>query len=169
MAFYTNISNSSAVPFGGKHHVIEQGEIMFWTIILFAVGCIGMVWAIYFAVQKSSLDNIWSSAIIALIAFGFVTFMVSPVDIGYGKVSEKAEPYTKRLEEGEPYQVLASPKDSEDLIVVVKKDSRIPGEVRVIRVKGPNPPQHFTLVNGEPVAIVPPVPPITLSHPLGKK
>ena len=118
-------------------------------------------------VRKDPASGIFSG-IGTVLALFVIVFILAP-ELGYGKVSEKAEPYTKRLEEGEPYQVLASAKDSEDLIVVVKKDSRIPGEVRVIRVKGPNPPQHFTLVNGEPVAIVPPVPPITLSHPLGKK
>ncbi len=82
---------------------------------------------------------------------GSVIFGVSPFVLGYGRVPNKAEEYTERLEIGVAYEPLASYEDGESEILLVKKDGD--SKVLAIRVKGPIPLERFTLVDGKPAAL----------------
>ncbi|MDO8593537.1 MAG: hypothetical protein Q7R59_01400 [bacterium] len=82
-------------------------------------------------------------------------------DLGRGHIPPlKTSVLPERLETGAAYQLLASSKDYDDnQIILVKKTSNFYGNFYALRVKEV-PPEHFTLVDGKPVAIAPPVPPV---------
>lgn len=95
---------------------------------------------------------------ILAISFGLGSLR-SAVDVGYGHVSEVAEPLSNRLKTGVSYQVISSFKDGNDEVVFVKPyrvDKRMP-ELYAIRVKeGGLPATYFTMIDSNPVTIIQP-------------
>ncbi len=101
----------------------------------------------------------WLSAVfgvIALLSFSSMVSVLAPQELGWGHVPNKAEKYTKRLEEGVEHQLLYSGKEgAHNIILLVKKTCT--SEFKAIRIEGSTPPpEHFALIGGKPVAIPPP-------------
>jgi hypothetical protein len=90
----------------------------------------------------------------------FLVIIGAAYEVGYGNVVPVPQDLTKLLKTGTAYQLISSVKDGDDYVLLLKK----PGGGKksyfyAIRVKE-IPPEHFTLVNGKPVAIAPPAPPV---------
>ena len=90
--------------------------------------------------------------------FGFAT-CVGTFDLGHGHVPIlRMSVLSERLETGTAYQLLASSKDEDgNLVALIKKTGA--SNFYALRMKDA-PPEHFTLVDGKPVAIVAPAPPV---------
>lgn len=89
--------------------------------------------------------------LLAAVVFGITALYLSPRELGYGHVPGAEEEYTKRLEVGVAYRLFSSTKEGECEVLLVKKEGG--SDMYAIRVKGPVPPERFTLVDGKPVAI----------------
>ena len=90
---------------------------------------------------------------------GFVFFIIlvggfAPYELGQGRVPDGAEDLAKRLDAGVIYQVLSSSKNGDGHILLVKKAEK--SDLYALRVKT-IPPEHFTLINGKPVTVIPSV------------
>ena len=123
----------------------------------FALVVILVAFIAYFATEK-----LWyylgTAVVLTFALFGTLTFHAAPKDLGYGHVPNEAEAFTKRLDAGVAYQLLSSSKDGDDQVILVKKVGT--PNFYALRVKEV-PPEHFTLVDGKPVAIVPPAIPVS--------
>jgi hypothetical protein len=92
--------------------------------------------------------------------FTLLVFCGSPIELGYSCVPTSAEKYTRRLDNGVTYQLVAADKDGDDQILLLRQYCP-PWDYRAIRVKASAPPvtpgRQFALVNGNPVEIVLPL------------
>ncbi len=80
-----------------------------------------------------------------------LVYLGAPRELGYGVIPNEAKAYSNRLQTGAIYETVASLKDNYGLVVVVRKEDE--SRLFAIRVEGPVPPEHFTLINGKPIAI----------------
>lgn len=103
--------------------------------------------------DKDSMTRGFSLLCLSLgaILFVFTALYLSPRELGYGHVPVAVERYTYRLDAGVVYQLLASAKEGEDEVLLVKKEGG--SDMYAIRVKGPVPPERFTLIDGKPVEV----------------
>ncbi len=130
---------------------------MYLNMVIF--GLLGLV---FLGVAIGSAWQQWWKGIIGYFAlaffFGFIAINSAIDIIGYGHVTENAEPFTKRLYTGVQYQVLGSIKEGGSEVLFVKPHGGgiAPSELYAIRVKeGEAPPEHFALLfDGKPVAVV---------------
>ncbi len=147
---------------------------MFWDIlIVLALFCVSII---SIAVGSMFLDEREESGLFAFFALLFGLFLVcllcysvAPNRFGVGYVAENFESYTRRLTDGGAYEVItmrptrASAKSKEDVPYQYSMKDQ-PGYVLLlraigtetyytIRVAGEPPPERFTLVEGEPVAL----------------
>ena len=120
-------------------------------IILFILG-VGFMAILATYVSEERWGSAWGAAIFAFVMFGAATFLAAP-HMGYGHVPTGASEFLKQLDEGVAYQTIASSKEGDEYVLLVKKFGV--SDFRAIRVKT-MPPKIFTLVNGQPAAIAPP-------------
>lgn len=125
------------------------------------IAIFGLLGLVFLGIAISSAWKHWWVGIIAYSAFtlifGFVSIRAAIDVLGYGHVTKEAEPLAKRLNSGVQYQFLGSIKDGGAEVIFVKPHSGgiAPFEQYAIRVKeGEAPPEHFTLIDGKPVAVV---------------
>ena len=140
-----------------------------WLVIAFFVGICIAVWGAIFSAIRRELVDIWTCSLIAFFALTTLVFVTAPLQLGEGHVHDTAENYAKRLDAGVAYQRIAVKSVGDDVFVVLVNKTGTT-DYTAIRVKDSSPPpEYFTLVDDKPVAIAPPTPPVTLSHPLGGK
>ncbi|MDP1707382.1 MAG: hypothetical protein Q8L30_02410 [bacterium] len=121
---------------------------------------ISLFLTIGFAISMAALSGKYTglgviSGVIALLALIFTSAVM--YDLGRGNVPNlKASVLSERLEVGVAYQLLASSEDEAgEQVVLLKKTGT--SDFYALRVKEV-PPKNFTLIGGNPVAIVLPVP-----------
>ena len=129
---------------------------MFELIIVFFLGTLALGLCIE-RVAKGKGGAAWGWGIAAVASFGFATFLVGPVVLGFGKVPDTVEEIKVRLQGGVAYQVVSSLKveGGGGSVLLVKKIGT--PYLYALRVKeADRPPEHFTLIDGKPVAIATP-------------
>ena len=128
---------------------------MFSIVFNFAFGIFAVAFALHFAVKREWI-SMGVLVVIAYVIFGFLVFIEAPVELGQGHVPKVVEKYTKRLDIGVAYQLIASEKEGDGYILMMRKTGT--SEFNCSRVEGPIPSSNFTLVDGKPVTIDAPVP-----------
>ena len=131
-----------------------------------------MVLAVMCVKRKQEGAAIIFSVCSVIISLIFI-FVGAPEELGYGKIPDEGEKFSKRLNKGEAYEVLSSYviQDKEEFIVLVKSEQA--SAYYAIRVNA-MPPKRFTLVDGWPIAIAdtktsttPSMPPINKPRGIG--
>lgn len=90
--------------------------------------------------------------LIALLALLTLVFIVAPDVLGVGQVPDKAEEFTRRLDAGKVYYVIASHTDGADtILLVMEKNSTNYYAIRVNSGQVPlrEPGYFFTLIKGQ--------------------
>lgn len=128
------------------------------TIGLFIVGTITVLICATKAAESKAGDA-WFLGLIAVFIFALDIFGVAPAALGLGHVSALTEKYGETLDKGVSYQTVFTVRDDNTQVLLLRKDGT--SVFRAIRVEGTTlPPEHFTLVNEQPVAITPPIAPV---------
>lgn len=125
-------------------------------ISLVIVICV-LVGLIFFCCADGAKGNYAVGIFVCVVAIGLYIGMViywAPERFGVGYVPTNAENFTKRLVDGQTYQIIALDKDGSEQILFVKRLGT--SDYRTVRVKTEIPiPKYFVLVNGNPVAVTP--------------
>lgn len=106
-----------------------------------------VIGALFSKKQPNSIEI--ASLVLAILILGFTVFVISPIVLRHGHIPNDVEKYTKHLEEGVVYELLASFGGGKGIAIFVKEQKG--SEVFAFRVEGPVPPECFTIVNGQPV------------------
>ena len=91
----------------------------------------------------------------ALLVLLTLVFFVAPSELGWSRAPDRAEEFSKRLEAGKMYRVVATDAvgDKGEKVVLVK-ELGTSGDYRTIRVNMPGRlPEKFVLVDGRPVEV----------------
>lgn len=124
--------------------------------MLFFATIVAVILTVIYVSESNSLGAV-VGCIAALIGLFLLVFIEAPKQLGTGKVYDVVEEFTRKLDSGVAYQLVASAENGAEKIVLMKKTGT--SDFYALRVKDV-PPEHFTLVDGKPVAIAPVAPPV---------
>lgn len=123
-------------------------------LILFIAGCVAVA-------TMLALDGEFGGAFafhaVALLILLALVLVVAPDELGVSWVPKGAEEFTRRLEKGKVYRLIAAESvnyenDGEKILLV--SDEGLTRHHYAIRVKVSIPiPERFTLINGQPRAV----------------
>lgn len=121
-------------------------------VLFLTIFCVAAAFA--FVITNEELYKVVASGTIALLLLLLLVFIVAPFELGHGRVPDTAEEFTRRLEVGKVYRLIATEPvdDKETKILLVRDESSL--DYYAIRVKIAVPmSERFTLIKGQPRGI----------------